>query len=319
MAANTLLTGSVVKLKEDVEDYVYNFSPDDAPLVSAIKRDKVHNVYFEWERDTYRAPNPANATIEGADASYGAIAQPGLLNNRTQIFQDAFSVSGTAEAVGKYGRKSEIDRIKVKRMVELKRDQEAAYLAGGAAVAGSGATAARTRGLYGFASLASTAGTAPNPLTNTAPVDGTDRALTEQMLKDGLQSVFTNGGRGDAVYASPAHKVKISTFTGNVQRTNEVGSKGPATLNAAFDFYRSDFGVHKIVPNRVQAVAGKGLNDTVYIVDHDKLKNAQLRSFESEELAKTGDATNWQVRTETGLKVLDERTIYMITDILAAG
>ncbi len=72
MAANTLLTGSVVKIKEDVVDKIFNFNPDDAPLLSMIEKDSIDNVYFEWQRDSYRAPDPTRAAIEGADASYAA-------------------------------------------------------------------------------------------------------------------------------------------------------------------------------------------------------------------------------------------------------
>ncbi len=231
------------------------------------------------------------------------------------------SVSNTAERVKKYGRAKEASRLCTKKMVELKRDYEAAIICNGATVTGNGSTAGKLRGLYGFVTnrAMGVGGVAPDPTTNTAPVDGTDVSVTEAMLKTGLQTVYQNGGSGSIVMCSPAHKVKISTFTGNVQRTNEVGSKQAAVLNAAFDFYRSDFGVTKIVPNRVQTVSAKGLNDTIYILDADKLAASQLRSFEKEKLATVGDAENWQVRMEVSLRVRDEKPLYAITDILAAG
>ena len=119
MATNTLLTGSVVRVAEDVENKIYNFRPSDSPLVSAIDRTPVSNVLHEWTADTYRAPNGGNAAIEGADATYSAQTQPGQYSNRTQIVQDTVSVSNTAEKVRKYGRASEIARLKTKKMVEL--------------------------------------------------------------------------------------------------------------------------------------------------------------------------------------------------------
>ena len=321
MPANTLITPSVVKVAESVEDKIYNFNPSDAPLLSMIERTPVANVYHEWSRDTYRAPNAANAAIEGADASYSAQTEPTLLNNRTQIFQDTVSVSNTAEKVKKYGRTNEAARLKTKKMVELKRDIEAAIISSGATVTGTSGVAARLRGLYGFITndVLGATGVSPDPTTNTAPVSGTDVALTETMLKNGIQSCYENGGDGSTVLCSPAHKVKISTFTGNVQCTNEVGSKAPAVLNTAFDFYRSDFGVTKIVPNRVMATSGAGLNDTLYIIDADKLALGQLRGFESEQMATVGDAKQWQVRTEVTLIVRDEKPLYAIRDITASG
>jgi hypothetical protein len=286
-----------------------------------IERTDIDNVYFEWQRDSYRTPDPTRAAIEGADASYSAQTQPGLLNNRTQIFQDTVSVSNTAERVKKYGRSKEARRLCTKKMIEIKRDIEAAAISSGATVTGTSGVAGRLRGLNGFITnrVFGATGAAPDPTTNTAPVNGTDVSVTEAMLKTGLQTAYQNGGSGSVVMCSPAHKVKISTFTGNVQRTNEVGSKQAAVLNAAFDFYRSDFGVTKVVPNRVQTVAATGLNDTIYILDTDKLALAQLRPFEKEQMATVGDAENWQVRTEVSLLVRDEKPLYAIADILAAG
>jgi len=317
MPTNTLITPSVVRVAEDVEDQIYNFNPSDAPLLSMIDRQKVSNVFHEWNRDSYRTPDPTRAAIEGADATYSAQTEPTPLNNRCQIFQDTVSVSNTAETVKKYGRSSELSRLKTKKMLELKRDIEAAIICSGAAVTGSSGTAGKLRGLYGFITNRSmgASGVAPDPTTNTAPVDGTDRAATEAMLKTAIQTCYQNGGDGSVVMVSPAHKALISAYTGGVQRTNEVGSKQAAVLNAAFDFYRSDFGVTKVVPNRVMAVSAKGLNDTQYVLDADKLSLGQLRPFESEQMATVGDAKNWQVRTEVTLIVRDEKPLYAITDI----
>lgn len=319
MPANTLITPSVVKVAEDVIDAIYNFNPSDAPLLSMIERDSVSNVYKEWQRDTYRTPDGTRAAIEGADASYAAQTEPTLLNNRTQIFQDTVSVSNTAETVKKYGRKSELKRLLAKKMVELKRDQEAAYISNPVTVTGTSGVAAKTRGLYGFLTNDSfgATGVSPDPVTNTAPTNGTDRALDETIFKAGLQAAYEAGGDASVVLCSPAHKVKISAFTGNVQRTNEVGSKQAAVINAAFDFYRSDFGVTKIIPNRVQAAAVVGLNDTIYIVDADKMANGVLRGFETEQMATVGDAKNYQVRSESMLIVRDEKPMYAIRDITA--
>ena len=323
MPSNTLLTPSIVKVKEDVIDQIYNFNPSDAPLLSMIDRTTVDNVYVEWQRDVYRTPDPDNATVEGKDAAYSAQTEPTLLNNRTQIFQDTVSVSNTAERVKKYGRANESKRLRMKKMIELKRDQEAAYIAHGATVTDNGTNAGETRGLYGFITNdrlgAAGSPASPNPVTNTAPTAGTAELFDEDDLKLGIQTCYENGGDGSVVLCSPAHKVRISSFTGSVQRTNEVGGRKAAVLNAAFDFYRSDFGVTKIVPNRVMAVADVGLRNTVYIIDADKLSNGVLRPFESEQMATVGDAKNWQVRTESMLIVRDEKPLYAIRDCTTSG
>ena len=137
MPVNTLITPSVVKIAEDVADKIYNFNPSDAPLLSMIGRRSVDNNYFEWQRDTFATPDGTAGAIEGADATYAAQTEPTLLNNRTQIFQDTVSVSNTAERVKKYGRDSEAKRLRMKKMIELKRNQEAACLGSGATVTGT--------------------------------------------------------------------------------------------------------------------------------------------------------------------------------------
>jgi hypothetical protein len=289
-----------------------------------IDRTKVSNVFHEWTRDSYRTPNGANAAAEGGDATYAAQTQPTPLNNRTQIFQDTVSVSNTAEEVKKYGRSSELGRLKSKKMIELRRDIEAAAIGNGVAVTASGATGGQLRGLYGFIATNNAlgvGGVAPNPVSNTAPTAGTLRALAETDLKAQILACYTNGGDASVLMVSPSHKQKVSTFTGNVTRQQNVngGKASDVTLNTAFNFYGHDFGVTKVVPNRVMTGSGAGLINTAYIVDADKLALGQLRPFESEQMATVGDAKQWQIRTEVTLIVRDEKPLAAIRDLTATG
>lgn len=287
-----------------------------------ISREKVSNVFHEWTRDSYRTPDGSRAAIEGADASYSAQTQPGPLNNRTQIIQDTLSVSNTAEEVKKYGRKSELARLKAKKMIELRRDIEAAALGNGAAVTGASGTAGKMRGLYGFisanASVGATTGVAPDPTTNTAPVAGTARAISDTLIKAAVLGSYTNGGSASVLLVSPAQKQAISALTGNVTRQQQVPSSkadGQLVLNTAFTFYGHDFGVTKVVPDRVMAVVANGLSKAAYLIDADKCALGQLRPFESEQMATVGDAKQWQVRTEVTLIVRDEKPLASILDL----
>lgn len=288
-----------------------------------IDRIGVSNVFHEWTRDSYRTPNAANAAIEGADASYSAQTQPGPLNNRTQIFQDTLSISNTAETVKKYGRSSEAKRLTAKKYIEIRKDIEAAAIGSGAAVTGTSGVAGKMRGLYGFIatnnSLGAT-GVAPDPTTNTAPVAGTLRAFAETDLKAQILAAYNAGGDCSVLMVSPAHKQKVSTFTGNVTRQQNVNaSGGSVTLQTAIAFYGHDFGVTKVVPNRVMANTGAGLQSTAYLIDADKLALGQLRPFEKEQMATTGDAKNWQIRTEVTLVVRDEKPLAAIRDLTVTG
>jgi hypothetical protein len=324
MPTNTLLTGSVVRVAEDVEDKLYNFRPDDSPLVSMVERVAINGTFHEWHRDSFATPDATNAAIEGADASNGAIAQPAPLNNRCQIFTKAWSISNTTEAVKKYGRKTDQSRVKGLRLVEMRRDMEAACLSSGAAVTGTSGTAGKLRGLYGFIATnddLGVGGVSPDPTTNTAPTAGTLRALTEAQFKSVVLGVYGSGGDAKVGLCSPAHKQKISSaFTGNVTRTHNVDSGDvKPTLVSNVDFYRHDFGVTKMIANRVMSGALPGLQSTLYIIDPEKIALGQLRAIETEELAKTGDARNFQMRTEVTLIVRDEAPLGAIRDLTVSG
>ena len=231
------------------------------------------------------------------------------------------SVSNTAEKVRKYGRSSEVNRLKAKKMVELKKDIEAAALGNGAAVTGTSGVAAQMRGLYGFiatnASVGAGAGVAPNPVTNTAPVAGTARAFTSTLLDAAILAAYTAGGDCSVLITSPAHKKVASSFTTNVSRQQAVPYEKETgiVLNTAYTYYGHDFGVTKVVPDRVMAAGGLGLTGAAYLVDADKCALGQLRPFESEQLATTGDAKNWQIRTEVTLVVRDEKPLASILDL----
>lgn len=317
----TLTTNNVVRIAEDVENRIYNFRPTDTPLTSSLARQPVKAKLHEWTADVYRAPNPNNAAVEGADATFPAVSQPGQYNNRTQIIQDSFKISGSTEAVKKYGRSSEVSYQSTKKMVELKKDIEAAAIGNATAVQDDGtSTAGKMRGLYGWIMTNNSlgaGGVAPDPQTNTAPTAGTLRDFTEDMLKAVILSVYQNGGNADVLLVSPSHKQTVSAFTGNVQRTNEVAEGNPRNvrLQTSFTFYGHDFGVTRVVPNRVMSAAGAGLVNTAYVCDYDKMALGQLRPFQRTELARMGDAEGWQILTEVTLIVRQESTLGAIRDL----
>jgi hypothetical protein len=325
MTTQLLVSTPVVRLAEDVEDKIYNYRPTDTPLVSSIGQVKVSAVLHEWTADTYRAPVLTNAAIEGADATFAAASQPSTYSNRAQIFQDTISVSGTAEAVKKYGRDSEVNRLKTKKMVEIKKDMEAAFIANGAAVTDNGSdTAGKARGLYGWVatndSLGGGSAASPNPVSNTAPTAGDLRAFAEADLKTVIQAVYENGGDASVLMLSPAHKVRSSTFSGNVQRTNEVSKGGDVILQTSYGIYGHEFGQTKVVPNRVMGgISTAGCTNTAYVLDYDKIKRGVLRGFQTKQLATVGDSEQWQVLTQQTLVVGQESTLGAIRDLYANG
>lgn len=321
MPTNMLQTYTVVGIKEDVDDKIYRVTPEETPFISMIGRRTVDATNPEWLRESLRAP-AANARVEGADATYAAQTQPERLSNRTQIIGDTLSVTGTTDRVSKYGRGKETNKLLAQKAVEIKKDIEYAAIGNGAFVVGDSVTARQMRGLYGWTATnretGGGSGAAPVIATNTAPVAGTLREFTEDLLKSLVLKVYNSGGKGEVLMVSPSHKQKASTFSGQVQRTHEVGSKA-GVLQTSYSVYGHDYGNTKIVPNRVQVGAIAGLRSTAYMIDPEQCKLGVLRPFRSEELAKVGDATNHQIITEVTLQVNEEKALGAIADLTITG
>lgn len=315
MPANTFKTYDAVGNREDLIDKIFNVSPTDTPFTSSIAKTTATAVYHEWQRDVLRAPNKGNAAVEGADATYNAQTPTQRLGNRCQIIQDTFSISGTQNSVRHAGG-SELKRLKAKKMVELKKDIEAAAIANTTAVVGSDSVARQMRGLSGWIATNNdmgAGGVAPDPVNNVAPVNGTARAFAEASFKNGILGAYTSGGNVTMALMNPTHKQQASAFTGNVTRFNDVETNPKkATLQTAYTFYGSDFGTIKMVPNRVMS---NGVDGNVYGIDVDYWALATLRGFEDEELAKVGDARNFQIIYEGTLEAREERSSFAVRDL----
>jgi hypothetical protein len=316
MPANTYRTYDVVGNREDLSNRIFDASPTDTPFVSSIRKAKAKNTLHEWQRDKLRAPQVGNAAVEGADATYDAQTPTDRLNNVTQIVRDTLSISDTQEAVTHAGGK-ELSRLKAKKMIELKKDVEAAAIANKTAVLGSGVLGRQMRGLAGWIQANNSlgvGGAAPNSSTNTAPTAGTARAFAETDFKTAIRLAYENGGNVTMALMRPTVKQLASAFTGNVQRTNEV-TKNPktTTLNTAFTFYGSDFGTIRMVPNRVMTAAG--VDNNVYGIDTEYWALATLRSWKATELAKTGSARNFMIEWEGTLESREERASFAVRDL----
>lgn len=307
MPANAFLTNAAIGNREDLVDVIYNTAPTDTPLISMIDKVKADAVTHEWQRDVLATP-ASNSVAEGADASYTAVTVTQRLSNQTQISRKTFSISDTQERVMKAGRKSEIRYQLVKQGKELRKDMELACIENPTLT--TGATRV-TRGLRGWIATNNSlgaSGVAPNPLTNTAPTDGTLRGFTETLLRAAILGAYTNGGNVTALMVHPSMKQTISsTFTGNGTKFIPGQDK---ELFAAYDVYQSDFGSFKIVPNRVMSRSREA-----YLVDPDLCALAVLRDMEDQELARIGSARNYMLETEYALEVREERGLAAVRDI----
>lgn len=304
MATAANLTYSGNKIAEDFHDTVYMISPTDTPLVTMAKRYKASNTLHQWTYDALTAAG-ANAALEGADADPTARAQPTTLGNYNQILKKEVSISGTFEAVNKYGRKSEVAYQTAKMAKEIKRDLEYAAVRNQASSAGGATTARTMAGIEGWISgnriLASgtTSGTTTGYTGGVvgAPTDGSTTVFVEADLKLALGAAWTDGGDASVIMMSSTNKAKFDAFTGIATRFNDVKGATSANIIGAADVYVSSYGVHKAVLNRYMRDAA------VLCLDPDHVGIAFLRPFEKTQLARTGDSERFQIVGEATLVV----------------
>lgn len=308
IVSGTALTYSAIGNREDLSDQIYNIWPTDTPFMAKIGTTKATAVSHEWQTDTL-ATAAANAQLEGDDFTYSTPAFTSRLLNTCQISYKTTVVSKTQDAVNKAGRAKEMVYQLMKRAKEVRRDMEFVLTNATARVAGTSTTARQLRPLTAWYTTNTQRGASgANGATTTAVTDGTQRVLTEPLLKTGIQQAWTNGGDIDLIMVGPFNKQVISGFGGNVTRTNAT-SDGTNTLNTAVDIYRSDFGTHSIVANRFSR------DRDCHLLTTDLWALAYLRPMQTVDIAATGDATKGAVVVEYTLESRNEAGSAVVADL----
>jgi len=310
---NTFDKYDAVGNREDLSDMIFDVSPEETLVLSAIKKSKATNTLHEWQTDAL-ATAAANASIEGDDATGDAITPTVRLNNQTQILSKEITISGTQDrGMNPAGRKSEVAYQTARRLKEIKLDAEFALLdngiaLGNAKVAGNATTAREMASLSTYltanVSLGSggavSSGDGSDLLTA-----GTDRAFTEALLTTVLESCYTNGGDPKMLVVSATNKGVTSGFTGG--GTHFVDKDDKELVNAV-DVYVGDFHTLQVTPCRYL------VGDNVYAIDPEYLSCATLRPVFTKELGATGDNIKRQMIWETTLEVCAPNAHGMITD-----
>lgn len=307
--ANTMSTYDQVGIREDLSDKIWDISPTATPFQSMIGKNKASNTLHEWQTDELAAANGANAVIEGDDSTTDDATPTVRLNNQTQILDKVPRVTETADAVNTAGRSKEMAYQVAKRAKEIKRDLESALLLNQAKVAGNDTTARRMAGVPSWIATNTSAGAGGADPAGTgadARTDGTQRAFTEALLKAVLQSCADEGGEPDCVMLGTFNKQVASGFSANV--TREQSAEG-GKINAAVDFYVSDFGTLKFVYNRFQRARD------ALVIQKDMWKISQLRGLRNTELAKTGSSIRRKLEMEVTLEACNEKASGIVADL----
>jgi len=318
LVSNTITRYDATKVvREDLSNVITNISPEDTVFLSNIGQEKADQTYHEWLTDSLKTATADNAAIEGDEATPDARATQNRVGNYTQISRIVIGVTGTIEAVKKAGMKGMMAYEIAKAGAEIKNDIETAILSNNAAVVGNNSTARKTAGIQAWLRTnVSKASDGSNPTMsstndgypNAGRTAGTARTFTEAMLQDVLQKVWEQGGNAKMVLMNGFQKRKASTFAGIAGIRNNVAN-GPATVVGSADVYVSDWGRVSFVPSRFQPT------NVAYVVDPSKAAVAFLRNYQTEELAKTGDAEKRMLLAEYCLKVHTEKAHGIVADL----
>ena len=316
VSTNTNETYDVTTLREDLQDALISISPTDTPFMTAIGQKNVGNTYFEWATVDLASTDGSNRVIEGEaapanDAPTNAVRR----GNYTQISDKVVEVSDTAEAVNGAGDAQSLAKQVAYKLKELKRDMETMLTANVAASAGASGTARQTAGLPAFLTsntaggsgfaVGTTSGSGASGYPDAAATDGTQRAITEDILKGVIADCWDAGAEPSIVLCGSFNKQTISTFTGNATKYKDISDK---TLSAAIDVYVSDFGELTIVPSRFSRTRD------VFVLDPNYARVAYLKTASQKPLARTGHAERRLISVEYGLQIDNEAAHGFVAD-----
>lgn len=323
--SNTFETYDAQGIREELANTIARISPEETPFLSMIGRQAIKTTHPEWQTDTLATPDASNNRPEGNDWSYDAITATTRIGNYTQISDKSIIISGSLEDSDKAGRASELSYQVAKRGLELKTDIEIILLSNQASSAGSG-NAATNRTSAGFRAWVTTnddmggsgaSGSFSNGIQSAA-TNGTQRAFTKTILDNVILSVYNAGGNPTTFMCSPYVKTVFSTFLDDanvVPLRVDVPRGQQATLTAAAEAYRSDFGLITVVPNRQLARAGAAHARNAFLITPDMVKFGVFRDMTLETPAKTGDAEKRVMLTEYCLVMKNEAAHGVAADL----
>jgi hypothetical protein len=283
---------------------LFGLTPTDTPLLSAIGGltggQSTDSTIFTWQTYDLRAPDAARQRLEGADAPPPEARTRVNAFNVVEIHQEALSISYTRQAAtgqfavtgsavptsaGVTGTNPVGDELawQAQRSVEqIARDVEQTFITGTYAQPADNATAA---------------------------------PLSEAMILDLLQQVWTNGGitvsETATLICGAVQKRKLTkifiTDKGYEERTRNVAGVNLQTIE-------TDFGLLNIMLNRYMPA------DQIAVASLDELAPVFLRVpgrgfLFTEPLAKTGASDRFQLYGEIGLRYGNERSHGKITGL----
>lgn len=309
---------TAIGIREDLADKIWDVTPSDTPIASAIQKTTATQKWHEWQTDALGSPS-FNKQLEGDEIAASSVTATTRMGNYCQIAYRSFAITGSEEKANKAGRKSEVAYQLARRMEELKTDIEKSISGRSTTdtqkwVAGNATTARQMAAIQAYMTTNTVFGSGGADASQTTPgsaerTEGTETDFTEANLKTVLALMFTNGGTGaNMMVLSPTNKARVSDssiFTGGQTRYNTADDK---KLVVSVDVYEGDYHTLKVVPSRIIN------SEDVLIIDPMYLAIAEYRKMHSFDLAKTGDNERKVVLWEGTLEVRNEKALGGVFD-----
>jgi hypothetical protein len=313
---------------------IWDISKIPLPLTDMIGTESSKNEYKEWTVDALAQPNITNAVVDGADATGNNTVLGARVGNHHQISQKVVQVSFRADVSDIIGRTKETSYQVMRRQQELRRDVDAIALVNQASVADDGNSIAGKAGglptwLVTTTSNGATTGANGGFSTATgltvARTPGDNRAMTETMVRDAVQGVYTQGGDPTMMLSIPGIIRKFSEylFTSSARVATLMSDQGKsaeqATALGSVNVFVTDFATLKLVPNRLQqkymSNGGAVAVADVFVIDPTYLALSYLKGYRTEDLAKIGLSERKQMSVDWTLICNTEKSHAIIGDI----
>ena len=315
-------------IREDVMDKIWDISKIPLPFTDCVGSSSSKQSKIEWTQDTLAQPDITNAVVDGSDAVGNDTAVGQRVSNEHQISTKVVRVSYRADASDTIGRAKELSYQIMRRQQELRRDVEAICLSNQASVPDDGTSVAGKVGtLPSWIETSAFNGTPGGYDLTTgqtiARTPGTAVAVTEDNLRDAVESCYNEGGNPTKLMTTPSIVRKISEylFTSSARVATLYSDQGKsaekATALGSVNVFVTDFGTLHLVPNRLQqtySASGTTAAD-IFIIDTEYLKLRYLKGYQTDKLAKTGLSENRHMSVDWSLEVGTEKAHAMISDI----
>mgnify|MGYP001582857662 CR=1 FL=1 len=317
-----LLEKDQVGKREDLADFIAIVDSKKTPFTSMVsKSGKAANTLFEWQVDDYQKPR-ITGVVDGSDVTdfENAAKNRAKLQNYIQVQRRTAKVSRLAEEVSTVaGVAGEMANAVAKKMVELKRDMEAACLGGNEMQADDGSVPYLTRGLDKWIQ---TTAQALNPVPAafrpaTAQVVTTATAsLTEDgSIQDLLAALFDATGMSGRYYliAGSVLRRRFTDMTRTVANATSTATKvrsfggdiADTKITNTTTVYEGDYGTIEILSSSFVGVdsAGDPNKNLGYLLDMDKIALRFNKRPSVEKLPDNGGGPRALLECVSGLEV----------------